>query len=122
MGFLTRFFNAFSGKAPTGSDRYLPIYVLSRRCQEPIAGQVDLMNEVSLADDGGYYVRKGLHASGKNRCFDQVEVELWLDLKKRVVRHEVQGGQWLTAEEYEAEVARLAAAEAEAQPADDATI
>jgi hypothetical protein len=106
MGFFTRFFNLFSGKPAGGSSRYLPIYVLSRRCREPIAGQLDLMNETSLDDDGGYYVRKGLHTSGKNRCFDQVEVEIWLNTKKQIVRQEVHGGQWLTAEEYEAEVDR----------------
>ena len=78
------------------------------------------MNETSLADEGGYYVRKGLHTSGKNRCFDQVEVELWLNAKKQIVRHEVQGGQWLTADEYEAEVARLEEAEAEAEAAAEA--
>ena len=121
MGLFTSFFRAFSGKAPTGSNRYLPIYVLSRRCREPIVGQVDLMNETSLDDDGGYYVRKGLHTSGKNRCFDQVEVELWLNAKKQIVRHEVQGGQWLTASEYADEVARLEEAEAEAAASDEPT-
>ena len=65
----------------------------SNRCREPVAGQVDLMNETSLDDEnqGGYYVRKVLHTSGKGRCFGEVEVELWLDSKKRVVRHEVHG-------------------------------
>ena len=30
------------------------------------------MNETSLSDagDGSYYVRKVVHTSGKNRCFD----------------------------------------------------
>ena len=67
MSFFSKLFAPFRGKAPTGSDRYLPIYVFSNRCREPIAGQVDLMNETSLDDEtGGYYVRKVLHTSGKN--------------------------------------------------------
>ena len=61
-------------------------------------------------------MRKVLHTSGKNRCFDQVEVEIWLNTKKQIVRQEVHGGQWLTAEEYEAEVDRL---EAEAEAANE---
>ena len=109
MGFFKRIMRALAGTAPSDSDRYLPIYVYSNRCREAVAGQVDLLNELSLADDGGYYVRKVLHTSGQARCFGQVEVELWLDGNKRVQRHEVQGGRWLTAEEYEAELAAAAA-------------
>ena len=108
MGFFKRIMGALAGKAPAGNNRYMAIYVFSNRCREAVAGQVDLLNELSLADDGGYYVRKVLHTSGQARCFGQVEVELWLDGNKRVQRHEVQGGRWLTAEEYEAELAAAA--------------
>ena len=107
MSFFSKFFGAFASKPPSGSDRYILVYVVSHRCNESIAGQFDLMNEISLADEGdGYYARKVLHTSGKDRCFGQVEVEIWLDKNKRVTRHEVQGGRWLSAEEYAAEVAR----------------
>jgi hypothetical protein len=51
-------------------------------------------------------VRKVLHTSGASRCFGQVEVQVWLDGKKQITRHEVQGGRWLTAEEYAAEIER----------------
>ena len=116
MGFFARIMAAFTGKAPRGSDRYLPIYVLDHRCREPIAGQIDLLNELSLSEEegGGYYVRKVLHTSGASRCFGQVEVQVWLDGKKQIKQHEVQGGRWLTAEEYAAEVERLAQEAAEA--------
>lgn len=110
MGFFARLAALFTGKAPSGSERHLPIYVLAHRCREPIASQVDLLNELSLADKegGGYYVRKVLHTSGEQRCFGQVEVQLWLDSQKQVTQHEVQGGRWLSADEYAAEVARQA--------------
>ncbi|HRW46321.1 MAG: hypothetical protein KDD91_15635 [Caldilinea sp.] len=133
MGLFSRIAALFTGKAPGGSNRYLPIYIVDHRCREPIAGQVDLLNELSLADDegGGYYVRKVLHTSGERRCFGQVEVQLWLDGKKQITNHEVQGGRWLTAEEYDAEVERQAeearreaeaAEESQPQPTnDDAT-
>ena len=117
MGFFSKFFAAFTGKAPRGSDRYLPIFVVDHRCREPIAGQVDLLNELSLADEegSGYYVRKVLHTSGKSRCFGQVEVQIWLDSKKQISRTEVQGGRWLTSEEYTAEVERQAREERDRQ-------
>lgn len=115
MGFFSKIMAAFTGKAPRGSERYLSIYVLDHRCREPIVGQIDLLNELSLAEeeDTRYYVRKVLHTSGAGRCFGQVEVQVWLDGKKQIARHEVQGGRWLTAEEYAAEMGRRAA-EAEA--------
>ena len=87
---------------PPATDRYLPVYVLEhalpRADRRP--GRPDERDQPGRRGDGGYYARKVLHTSGKNRCFDQVEVEIWLDDKKQLVRHEVQGGQWLTAEEY----------------------
>jgi hypothetical protein len=108
MGFLSKLFGPLFGKAPGGDGRYLAVYALSHRCHEAVTGQIDMMNETSLDDEskGGYYVRKVLHTSGRNRCFAEVELELWLDANKRLVRQEVHGGRWLTAEEYAAEVER----------------
>lgn len=120
MGFLQRLANLFKGGGgPSQSDRYVPVYVLSRRCNEPLAGQVDLYNELSIAEaEYDFYARKVLHTSGHRRCFDQVEVELWFDGKKKLAHHEVHGGRWLTAEEYATELARFNAPpeEAEADP------
>jgi hypothetical protein len=120
MSFFSKLFGPlFGSKPPSGSDRYLAVYVFSNRCREPLAGQVDLMNEISQDDEsqGGYYVRKVLHTSGKDRCFGEVEVELWLDRNKRIQRQEVHGGRWLTAEEFASEVA--AAEERERQAAEE---
>lgn len=110
MNIFKRIAALFRG-GPTSSERGLPIYVFSRRCQEPLAGRVDLYNELSAADEeSGYtfYTRKVLHTSGERRCFDQVEVDLWFDRSKTLQHYEVGvNGRWLTAEEYEQEFARL---------------
>ncbi|RIK53168.1 MAG: hypothetical protein DCC57_08725, partial [Chloroflexi bacterium] len=84
MNFLKRLANLFGGRPGGGSGRLLTIYVLSRRCNEPIMGTVDLFNEVSQSEDSAYsyYTRKVLHTSGERRCFDQVEVELWFNQNK----------------------------------------
>ena len=87
MNFLKRIASLFTGGGGGGTNsRFYPIYVLSRRCNEPIAGQIDLLNELSLTeeDDSAYYGRKVLHTSGERRCFDQVEVLLWFDRNKRL--------------------------------------
>lgn len=110
MNFLKRLASLFSGGGAASSDkRYLTIYVLSRRCNEPVSGQVDLLNELSGTDEGeyAYYTRKVLHTTGERRCFSQVEVNLYFNRDKQLVHHEVEGGRWLTSEEYDAELARF---------------
>ena len=94
---------------PSTKTRHLSVYLLSRRCNEPLMGQVDMMNELSQTEDGqhSFFVRKVLHTSGRNRCFDQVEVQLWFDANRQLVSHEQFGGRWLTAEEYQQELARF---------------
>ena len=104
MGFFKRFAEMIGG-GRGDEKRFLTVYVLTNRCREPIAVRVDLHNEVSrIEGDDGYYVRKVIQTSGAKRCFDQVEVELWLDKNQRVTNREVQGGRWLEEEEYVAEL------------------
>jgi hypothetical protein len=107
MQLLNRLKSLFSGRPAGGS--YFTVYVLSHRCREPISAQINLLNELSQTEesDAAYFTRKVLHGSGRNRCFAEVEVELWLDRNKQVVRHEVSGGRWLSEEEYQAEVERF---------------
>ena len=108
MNFLKRIANLFSGPPATNSN-LLTIYLLSHRCREPLVGQVNLLNELSLADESEYshYARKVFSTSGRNRCFAQVEVQLWFNQNKQVAHHEVSGGTWLSADEYERELARF---------------
>lgn len=109
MGFFKRLANLFGGKPGGSSGRTLNIYVLSRRCNEPIAGQIDLFNELSQSEDSAYtyFTRKVLHTTGERRCFGEVEVQLWLNQNKEVAHHEVMDGRWLTADEYATELARF---------------
>lgn len=120
MSIWARIANILRGGGGRDSDsRVLKVYVLSRRCNEPIAGQVDLFNELSRTeDDSGhpYYTRKVLHTSGEKRCFAEVEIQLWFDRNKRLARYEVEGGRWLEEEEYQAEWSRF-----HAPPADTPT-
>ena len=98
MGFFKRIADMIGGNR-SDDNRFVDIYVMSRRCREPIAGRVDVMNELSRDDDGnGYYTRKVLHTTGAKRCFDQVEIYLWFNKDKRLSDHEVTGGTWLSAD------------------------
>lgn len=108
MNLLKRLASLFSGGGGSNS-RYLTVYVLNRRCNEPILGQIDLLNSLSKPDEGeyAYYTRKVLHTTGERRCFSQVEINLYLDKDKKVVHHEVEGGRWLSSDEYYAELERF---------------
>ena len=110
MSFLKKLASLFSGGG-SGGNRALPIYVFSTRCREPIMAEIDLVNSLSRDEesDDKYYTRKVLQGSGKNRCFTQVEVEIWFDRGKKVSHYEVTGGRWLTQEEYQEELIRFEA-------------
>ncbi len=108
MSLLKRLAALFTGKSSSGN-RNLTIYVLSKRCNEPLSAEVDTLNALSGSDDdaAALYTRKVIQGTGKNRCFAQVEVELWFDSGRNLLRHAVSGGRWLTAEEYATELARF---------------
>lgn len=108
MSLLKRLASLFTGR-PSSGGRNLTIYVLSKRCNEPLSAEVDTLNALSGSDDGdaSYYTRKVIQGTGRNRCFTQVEVELWFNSQRALLRHAVTGGRWLTAEEYEAELERF---------------
>lgn len=110
MNLFKRLASLFGGGGtPRADKRYMTVYALSRRCNEPVSGQVDLLNELSKPDDGeyAYYTRKVLHTTGENRCFSQVEINLYFNQDKQIVHYDVEGGRWLTSEEYTAELTRF---------------
>lgn len=77
------------------------IYAQCRRCGEPLLGRVNLMNDPSQEEDDTWVVRKQLSGTGKNFCFQTVEVSLHFDAqKKRLLDAEATGGTIIDAEEY----------------------
>lgn len=119
MSILKRIASFFTGGGSSGS-RNLTVYVLSNRCKEPLSAEVDTLNALSGSDDGdaSFYTRKVIQGTGRNRCFAQVEVELWFNSQRALLRHAVTGGRWLTAEEYAEELARFNAPPEEDEEAD----
>lgn len=116
MSFFKKLAALFTGNGSRAANRRtFTVYALSQRCNEPISGDVDLLNSLSQAeeDDAVYYTRKVIQGSGAHRCFAQVEVELWFDGNRNLLRHKVQGGRWLTEQEYAAELERFNAPPAE---------
>ncbi len=92
------------GRSGFGDDAHVYwVHAQCRRCGEPLRTRIDLRNEPSEEDDGGFVVHKALTGSGKYYCFQTVDVTLHFDRqKKTVVSSDVAGGQLITAEEYPA--------------------
>ena len=83
-------------------------YVRCLGCKEKIMVRVNLDNELTPQygeGEGDFYVRKGILGSGKNRCFQTIEVELNFDLEKQLVSRNISGGEFITQEEFEAKAA-----------------
>ena len=102
---------SFFQPSSSASQRFLSVYILNFRCNEPISAQIDLYNDLSPAEEGRkdvtFFVRKVLSTSGTQRCYDSSEVQIWLDGRRRVVEYEVTGGKWLEAEAFDVESAKF---------------
>jgi hypothetical protein len=98
VGFLDSLKSLFSGGGSQQEAAYW-LYVRCRRCGEVIRSRIDLRNDLSLSDGGGYSVSKTL--VGSKLCFQRIEVTLTFDDERRLVDREISGGEFITAEEFE---------------------
>lgn len=89
MGFLKKLFGGGSSSASSG---FYTFSVTCDRCGETIAGKINLNNDLSLSDEGGYHVRKVL--MGSRRCFQQIEVEFRFSSDKQVADQQIKGGKF----------------------------
>ena len=87
MGFFKKLFGG--GTSSLSSDFYT-FTVCCDRCGETIEGRVNLSNDLSLDDEGGYHVRKVLMGSG--RCFQQIEVMFKFDASRTLLEKQISGG------------------------------
>lgn len=90
MGFIKKL---FGGGTPSSNADFYTFTVRCDRCGETIGGKVNLNNDLSLDDEGGYHVRKVLIGSG--RCFQQVEVILKFDASRQLQEKQVSGGKFV---------------------------
>ena len=98
MGFFDSLKSVFSGSGQKASEYW--IYVRCRRCGEVVKTRLDLLSGLSLSDEGGYVVRKTL--VGNQLCFERIEVILTFDGNRQLIDQEIQRGEFITAEAYEA--------------------
>jgi hypothetical protein len=99
MGLLEKLSSIFGGKPPGAADDAIHIYVECDRCKSKVHVRLDRRHDISLQEDGGYYVRKEIMDS---KCFRLMAAEITFDSAYRIQTREVQGGRFLTQEEFEA--------------------
>ena len=101
MGFLDGLKSLFGGAFGSGAaDGGYYVYVRCSRCGEVLRTRVNLRNDLSERDQGGYALTKTLVGSG--RCFQRIEVRLSFDGTRRVVEREVNGGELSSAQDFDA--------------------
>lgn len=105
MNFLR---NLFSGSTSNGQDADdgIYIYVRPQGCEEVIQVRLNPRNDLTHQDGGGYFVKKT--ARGNYRCFNPVEMTLHFDDSRKLVNHDVSGGDLVDAATYKAWEAKLA--------------
>ena len=103
MSFLKKIAAALSPKG-AGEGDVLWVYVRCDKCGEAIKTRLDLSHDLTpnYSAEGrvtDYVVRKVL--IGSQRCFEPIEVKLTFDPQRRVISREIDGGQFISREEYE---------------------
>jgi hypothetical protein len=89
LSFLSRLFGGGGGGA-SSHDGGVYIRVRCNACGEVIQSRINPTSELSLSDEGGYFVRKVLVGQ---QCFRPIEVELrYSDLGRTELSREVKGG------------------------------
>ena len=79
-------------------------YVRCARCGEKIPVRVNLIGELTRQygdEEKAYYVRKGVVGSGETRCYQTIEVELYFDRTYQLTSRYIEGGEFITREEFE---------------------
>jgi len=91
MGFLDKLFGQYKDKG------VLWLYVRCGKCGAQVRVRINLHNDLSVADEGGYILRKEIV---DDQCFQLMRAELRFDNQKNLISRTVAGGEFITEEEY----------------------
>jgi len=90
----------FGRGAPEGDPDAIWLYVQCGRCGAPVAVRADRRYDLNPDEAGeGYRLVKEIM---DDRCFRLMRAEVRLDAQYRVVERTIEGGRFLSAEEYHA--------------------
>lgn len=113
MGFLRRLFGG--GQQTNTDNNGYHLYIRCKRCSTIVHVRIDLRND--LAADYGDTAAEGYTLVKEvmdDRCFRLMRAELHFDARRRETSREVEGGTFVTEEEWEAQ--RASATSGNQQP------
>ncbi len=102
MSFLKRL---FGGGGQPADDNAIHLYVRCNRCGAPVHVRINPQNDLSGDDEEGYFVNKEIL---DDRCFRLMRAELRFDARRRETSREIEGGTFITRDEYESLLAARA--------------
>ena len=100
MAFFKRL---FGGGERAADDKALHLYIKCQRCGAPVHVRVDL--ERDLAADYGDTAAEGYEYNKEvmdDRCFRLMRAQLQFDARRRETSRQVEGGAFISQEEYQA--------------------
>lgn len=98
MGLLDKLRSLFSSRPSAQADDAIHIYVECGRCKSKVHVRLDKRHDLSQGEGGGYFVRKEIMDS---KCFRLMTAEIALDTSYRIQNQEVQGGRFISKQEFE---------------------
>lgn len=103
MELIKRLFGGGSGsRSFGGGDDGMYFYVRPNGCEEIVRIRVNMMNDPSLRDEGGYWAHKYVRGV---KCLQAAELDVYFDAQRRFTHTELKGGALVEQSEYEAWVA-----------------
>ncbi len=99
MGFLDKLTSLIGAKSTQQADDAIHLYVECDRCKSKVHVRLDKRHDLSAGEEGGYFVRKEIMDS---KCFRLMSAEVVFDGSYRVQRQDLQGGRFISKEEFEA--------------------
>ncbi len=102
MGLLDRLTSLFSSRPSKEADDAIHIYVECGRCKSRVHVRLDKRHDLSQGEGGGFFVRKEIMDS---KCFRLMAAEIAFDGGYRIQTRDLQGGCFLSKEEFDAATA-----------------
>jgi hypothetical protein len=100
MEFFKKLFGGGGAPSSQSGDPYgLYLYVQPRGCDEVVRIRINLMNDLSERDEGGYWVHKVVRGT---KCFQTAELDVYFSKSRQMTNTEIQGGALVDQAAYEA--------------------
>lgn len=92
------------GRRSNGDPNGIAVYVRCAKCGEIVHVRVNKSSDISRNDDDELFVRK---VAMDGKCHSRIEIELHFDSAYRIAKRSIQGGDFVTYEQWAAHRRRV---------------